>query len=90
MPILDSAGTKLKLVLENINTKSGRNVLTAKSKPILTLNLKMTKLNSQTKMTKSISRKMTISTLEWMCFVSKRKGAIMKQYTKHFTKPILS
>jgi len=64
MPILDSAGTKLKLVLENINTKSGRNVLTAKSKPILTLNLKMTKLNSQTKMTKSISRKMTISTLE--------------------------
>ena len=47
--------------LENINTKYGRNILTAKSKSILT---NLTKLNRQTKMTKSISHKMTISNLD--------------------------
>jgi len=53
-----------------MNTKYGRNVLTAKSKYLdcnfdnFTLNLQMTKLNSQTKMTKPISRKITISDLE--------------------------
>ena len=54
------------MVLENINTKYGRNVLTAKSVIFdnFTLNLKMTRLKSQTKMTKSISRKMTVSNLE--------------------------
>jgi len=57
-------------LLKYIYTKNSRNVLTAKSKSILTdfdnfaLNLKKTKLNSQTKMTKSISQKMTISNLE--------------------------
>jgi len=48
------------VVLENINTKNSENVLTAESESILTfftLNLKMTKLNSQTKITKSINKK---------------------------------
>jgi len=55
------------LVLENINNKN-RNVLTAKCQVNFgnfTLTLKLTKLNSQTKMTKSISQKITISNLEW-------------------------
>jgi len=55
------------LVLENIDTKYGRTVLTAKSRSILTIlrtELKVTKLNSQTKMAKSISRKVTISNFE--------------------------
>ena len=46
-----------KKVLESINTKSSRNFLT-------TFNLKMTKVNSQTKMTESIIQKMTIPNLE--------------------------
>ena len=58
--ILDSE-TKLIFILEDI--KNSRNVLTAKSRSILSffsLDLKMTKLNSQTKMTKLINQKMTI------------------------------
>jgi len=49
------------LALENINAKNSRNVLTANnSRPTLTIfgvNLKMTPLNNETKMTKSISQK---------------------------------
>ena len=49
-----------------MNTENSRNILTAKSKSILTTTefKKMTKLNSGTKMTKPISQKMTISNLE--------------------------
>jgi len=52
---------KLTLVLENIKTINRRNVLTAKSVNFdnFTLNLKMSKLNSQTTMTKAINQIMT-------------------------------
>jgi len=51
-------------------TKYGRNILSARSVNFdnFTLNLKMTKLNSRTKKTKSINRKMTISNLESWSF----------------------
>jgi len=54
--------TNLILVLENINTKNCRKVLTAKSDfDNFTLNSKMTELNNPTKMTKSINQEITIS-----------------------------
>jgi len=69
------------LVLENINSKSIRNVLIAKSRSIdnFTVNFKMTKLNSQTKMTKSISQKVTIWNLE--CTVTFEGGIGYLLYT---------
>jgi len=54
------------LALENINTKNSRSVINAKSVNFdnFALNLKMTELNNQTKITKSINQKMTISNSE--------------------------
>ena len=54
-----------------MSTKNSRNVLTAKSVNFenFTMNLIMTKLKSQTKMTKSISQKMTFSNCECCIFL---------------------
>jgi len=64
------------LVLENINPKNSRNVLTAKSVNFdnVTLNLKMTKLYSQLKTTTLINIKMTTSNVE--CVISEIVGLL--------------